>query len=49
MTSPIDVMTRGGEYLTIYFDENNGRFHSIYMEGDARVVYAGKLWEEAWQ
>lgn len=48
MTSPIDVMTRSGEYLTIYFAENNGRFHNIYMEGDARVIYAGKLWEEAW-
>ena len=48
MTSPIDVMTRSGEHLTIYFTEDNGRFHSIYMEGDARVVYAGKLWGEAW-
>lgn len=48
MTSPIVVMTRSGEYLTIYFTENNGRFHNIYMEGDARVIYVGKLWEEAW-
>jgi diaminopimelate epimerase len=48
MTSPIDVMTRSGEYLTIYFTENNARFHNIYMEGDARVIYAGKLWGEAW-
>jgi diaminopimelate epimerase len=48
MTSPIDAMTRSGESLRIYFAENDGRFHSIYMEGDARVVYTGKLWEEAW-
>jgi diaminopimelate epimerase len=49
MTSPIDVMTRSGEHLTIYFAEDNGRFHGIFMEGDARVVYSGELWEEAWK
>jgi len=49
MNSPIDVMTRSGEYLTIYFAENKGCFHGIFMEGDARVIYAGELWEEAWQ
>lgn len=49
MTSPVSIKTRSGEYLTIYFVETNGRFHHIYMEGDARVIYAGKLWEEAWR
>ena len=49
MKSPIDVKTRSGEYLTIHFNENNGRFDDIYMEGNARIIYIGELQPEAWQ
>ena len=49
MQSPIHVMTRSGEYLNIYFPENTDRMKDIYMEGDARVIYAGRLWEDAWK
>jgi diaminopimelate epimerase len=49
LTSPIRVHTRGGEDLTIYFAEKDGVFCDIFLEGDARVIYTGKLWEEAWK
>ena len=46
-SSPIDVLTRSGEYLTIYFKWENGQFYDVYLEGDARVIYKGELWEDA--
>jgi diaminopimelate epimerase len=49
MQPPINVMTRSGEYLKIYFTEPTGRLKDIYMEGDARIIYAAKLWQDAWK
>jgi diaminopimelate epimerase len=48
MSSPIDVKTRSGIYLTIHFDAENGQFSEIYMEGDARIIYIGELQPDAW-
>lgn len=47
--SPVRVHTRSGTYLTIFFKHEDNRFYDIGMEGDARVVYSGKLWPDAWQ
>ena len=47
--SPLNVVTRSGGVLTIHYNEDKGRFYDIYLEGDARVIYKGKLWEDAWQ
>ncbi|RPJ10083.1 MAG: diaminopimelate epimerase [Desulfobacteraceae bacterium] len=47
--SPLNIVTRSGGVLTIYYKEDNGRFHDIYLEGDARIIYKGKLWKDAWQ
>ncbi|MFH1976882.1 MAG: diaminopimelate epimerase [Pseudomonadota bacterium] len=49
VVSPLNIVTRSGGILTIYYKEDNGRFHDIYLEGDARIIYKGKLWEDAWQ
>lgn len=49
MNSPIDVKTRSGAYLTIHFSATDGQFNDIYMEGDARVIYTGKLQPDAWK
>ncbi len=49
MKSPIKVLTRGGEYLTIYFQDKDGTYKDVYLEGDARIIYKGRLWEDAWQ
>jgi diaminopimelate epimerase len=48
MSSPIDVKTRSGAYLTIHFDAENGQYSQIYMEGDARIIYIGELQPDAW-
>ncbi|MHC1741699.1 MAG: diaminopimelate epimerase [Syntrophobacteraceae bacterium] len=48
--SPVEVVTRSGETLTIYFEqghgEKRGQFAEVYLEGDAKVVYEGELWDE---
>jgi len=47
-SSPITVVTRSGAHLGIYFSEKSGRFTDIFLEGDARIIYRGRLWEDAW-
>jgi len=49
IASPISVKTRSGGELGIYFDQRDGQFHHIYLEGDARLVYTGEINDEAWQ
>lgn len=48
--SPVDVLTRSGETLVIHFEKisQEGRigFSDVYLEGDAKVVYEARLWEE---
>jgi diaminopimelate epimerase len=48
LTSPVEVRTRSGEFLRVYFKQDSIVFTDIYLEGDARVIYKGELWEEAW-
>jgi diaminopimelate epimerase len=47
-TSPINLLTRSGETLTIHFTENSGIFSDVYLEGDARIIYTAQLGEDAW-
>jgi diaminopimelate epimerase len=49
LLSPVCLKTRSNGLLTIHFTQNGGKFSPVYMEGDARVVYQGQLWPEAWQ
>jgi diaminopimelate epimerase len=49
MNPPIDVKTRSGAHLTIHFNEKDGHFDHIYMEGDARIIYSGHLHPDAWK
>jgi diaminopimelate epimerase len=44
--APVDVHTRSGETLTIYFDAGEKLPEEVYMEGEATVIYQGRLWEE---
>ncbi len=46
VSPPVSVETRGGEILTIHFRKEGERFLDVFLEGDARVVYEGRLWEE---
>ncbi len=49
MASPVHVQTRSGEYLTIFFNQDNDSFTDIYMQGDARIIYQGNLHRDAWK
>jgi diaminopimelate epimerase len=46
--SPVSLLTRSKEILTIYFAETGGTFSDVYLEGDARIIYTAQLGEEAW-
>ncbi len=47
ISSPVDVKTRGGEILRIYFKREGDKFFDIWLEGDTNIVYKGKLHREA--
>jgi diaminopimelate epimerase len=49
LTSPVTLVTRSGGRLTVHFQKRGDLFHDVYLEGDARVIFRGDLWEEAWQ
>ncbi len=46
-TSPVQVRPRGGGTLNVHFAREGESFTSVYLEGDARVVYTGRLAPEA--
>ena len=53
VTSPVEVRTRSGESLKIYFQKNGEPassggtpFKDVYLEGEARVAYEADLWNE---
>jgi diaminopimelate epimerase len=47
--SPVLVETRSGEVLKIHFCGQAEAFSDLFLEGDARIVYRGKLNPEAWR
>jgi len=49
LESPVKLLTRSGEYLSIYFEKKGSLFSEVYLEGGARVIYKGELSPEAWQ
>ncbi|MDE0087035.1 MAG: diaminopimelate epimerase [Candidatus Poribacteria bacterium] len=46
--SPVSVKTASGVVLKIHFDLENDEAKNVYLEGDARVIFAGELTPEAW-
>jgi diaminopimelate epimerase len=46
--SPVEVLVKSGETLKIYFSRRGDRFEKVYLQGGARVVYQGLLWDEAY-
>ncbi len=48
VNSPVSVKTASGVVLKIHFDLENDEAKNIYLEGDARVIFAGELTSEAW-
>ncbi len=47
--SPIHLVTRSGESLTIHFRQSNLVFTDVYLEGAARLIYTAELGEDAWR
>ena len=47
--SPVDVIVKSSEILKVYFDKSERGFSKIYLEGTARVIYEGQLWNETHQ
>jgi len=41
VTSPVNIRTKGGEMLKVYLDGE------VYLEGDTKLIYVGKLNDEA--
>ncbi len=48
LSSPVDLMTRSGDRLRIYFNRIADGFDQIFLEGDARLICSGKLYSGAW-
>ena len=46
--APVAVRTASGSVLTIHFHLDDGEPKNVYLEGDARVIYAGQLEADAW-
>ena len=47
--SPVDVLVQSGETLRIYFENQNGFWREIYLEGKVKIIYQGLLFEEAYK
>lgn len=46
VTSPVTVVTSGGEELIVHFRRRDGELREVFLEGKADVVYEGRTWEE---
>ncbi|MCJ8502570.1 diaminopimelate epimerase [Desulfatitalea alkaliphila] len=47
--SPVTLATRGGSLLKVHFQRTGQDFSDVALEGDARVIYEGRLWPEGWR
>ncbi len=47
--SPVDMITRSGNRLTIHYEIAGETCSAAYLEGDARIIYTGNLTPDAWQ
>ena len=43
VNSPVDVVTKGGEIITVYFEKDGTQIKNLYIEGDADITFEGKL------
>jgi len=49
VASPVAVVTRSGETLTVYVEGEGQDIREVSLEGGTRLVYEGTLTREAWQ
>lgn len=46
--SPVTLIPQSGLKLTVHFTSDGEAFTDVYLQGDARAVYEGKMSAEAW-
>ena len=46
VTSPVSVLTRGGETLTVHFTKDHKTLKEVFLEGGANLIYEGELYPE---
>lgn len=47
--SPVSVRTRGGEFLTVYFQIEGKEAKNVFFEGEVHIIYEAEMWEEAYR
>ena len=47
--SPVRVNTRSGIELKIFFTREPDGYKNVHLEGDARVIYQGQMWQDAYR
>ena len=47
VSSPVKVLTSGGEELTIHFTRENSHFKKVWLEGNTSIIYKADMHEEA--
>lgn len=47
MSSPVEVVTSGGDVLVISFDREGSEVKNVYLQGPARRIYTGNLTAES--
>ncbi|MCP4715184.1 MAG: diaminopimelate epimerase [Deltaproteobacteria bacterium] len=48
VSSPVRLVTHGGDMLSVETPQSQPPFVDVLLEGEARVVYMGELWDEAY-
>jgi diaminopimelate epimerase len=46
--SPVTLVPQSGLNLMVYFQSDGKTFRDVYLQGDARAVYEGKILPDAW-
>lgn len=46
--SPVTLIPQSGLELTVHFDAGGESFTNVYLQGDARAVYEGRILPDAW-
>jgi diaminopimelate epimerase len=47
--SPVTLVPQSGLELTVYFETQSESFSNVYLQGDARAVYEGRILPDAWK
>jgi diaminopimelate epimerase len=49
LDSPVELQSRSGCLLKVHFTMQGQAFKDVFLEGDARLIYEGRLNAQAWQ